>query len=113
MFKEFLSDFGVSGASIWCERGCKNQPFIEVEILLILMSKFEVFLEGLGALFMILDVPETGLKLNDLSWLPSGIPRLRQHAQGVVTGCFLGRTPPSRMLAALYKRRKTTSSMQE
>ena len=45
-FKRFVGlnlDVWVSKTSIWCEMGNKNQVFMEVGILLILRSNFDVF----------------------------------------------------------------------
>ena len=50
-FRGLNLDFWVSKPSIWCERGCKNQLFTEVGILMILVSFFDVFY-GLGVLFL-------------------------------------------------------------
>ena len=50
---DFRSDSGVPGTlktSIWRERGCKNQFFTEIGILMILGSVLEVILEAKGGL---------------------------------------------------------------
>ena len=50
---DFRSDSRVPGTlktSIWRERGCKNQFFTEVGILMILGSVLEVILEAKGGL---------------------------------------------------------------
>ena len=55
---------------------------------------------GLGTNFHDFCCPGIGLKFDDFSWPPSGIPGLRQYAQLRVTGVVPGRTVNSQIASS-------------